>query len=179
MKAFFSAILGWALCLTASRASSQIAQGRIPGIVQTVFTSREPDPAAEIVRVVDDPATGNRWLLEKDTLHPGWPGRMVLVSGANETRHSAPGFAGQQVNTGGGAPNPATSLSEPVIRAGDRIVVEEHTALLDAKLEAVALSPAREGGVLRVRLAIGGRVMRAVAVGPGSALLAPDQGEHR
>jgi hypothetical protein len=60
----------------------------------------------------------------------------------------------------------------PVIRAGDLIVVEEHTEVVDAVLEAVALGPAAEHGTLHARLRIGGRVVQATAVAPGRAQLA-------
>jgi hypothetical protein len=62
-------------------------------------------------------------------------------------------------------------MAVPVIRAGDRIVVEEHTDVVDAVLEAVALGPAVEQGPLDVRLRIGGRVVRVVALAPGRARL--------
>jgi flagella basal body P-ring formation protein FlgA len=57
----------------------------------------------------------------------------------------------------------------PVIRSGDRLIVEEHTARVDAVLEARAMNPAAVGGALDVRLTIGGVVVRAVALGPGRA----------
>ena len=70
-------------------------------------------------------------------------------------------------------PQPANQHDEarfhPVIHAGDRLTVEEHTAVADAALEARALNPAARGSALEVRLAIGGRVVRAVALGPGRA----------
>ena len=58
-----------------------------------------------------------------------------------------------------------------MIRAGDKLVVEEHSLTTDAYLEGVALGPAGQGTALNVRLSIGGRVVRAVAVAPGRATL--------
>jgi flagella basal body P-ring formation protein FlgA len=58
---------------------------------------------------------------------------------------------------------------QPVIRAGERLIVEESTAVVDARLEAVALGPAAIGSPLNVKLAIGGKVVRAVALAPGRA----------
>ena len=55
-------------------------------------------------------------------------------------------------------------------------MVEEHTPVVDARLEAVALNPAMAGSVFNVRLSVGGRTMRAVALGPGRAVL---EGETR
>jgi flagella basal body P-ring formation protein FlgA len=63
-----------------------------------------------------------------------------------------------------------------VIRAGDRLIVEENTAVVEARLEAVALGAAAPGSTFNVRLRIGGRVLRAVALGPGRAALAPVNG---
>ena len=55
----------------------------------------------------------------------------------------------------------------PVIHAGDVLIVEEHTAVVEARLEAVALGPAAAGAIFRARLKIGGKVVRAVAVSAG------------
>jgi hypothetical protein len=63
------------------------------------------------------------------------------------------------------------ALPAPILHSGDRLIVDEHTAVVDAQLEAVAMGPAAAGGSLNVRLAIGGRVVRAVATAPGRAVL--------
>jgi len=116
----------------------------------------------EIVREIDDPNLGDRWLLMRNDRYPGGPGRLVLVAAHRKT--SRPQTAKEKEE--------ARLL--PVIRAGDRLTVEEHTAVVDAVLEARALSPAAAGSVLEARLAIGGRVVRAVALGPGRAALEPE-----
>jgi hypothetical protein len=56
------------------------------------------------------------------------------------------------------------------------LIVEEHTARVDAVLEARALSPAFVGAAFNVRLAIGGNLERAVALGPGRAAFQPGAG---
>jgi hypothetical protein len=89
--------------------------------------------------------------------HPGGPGRLVPLGAG---RH-----ADLPLHTA------KLAMAVPVIRAGDRIVVEEHTDVVDAVLEAVALGPAVEQGPLDVRLRIGGRVVRVVALAPGRARL--------
>jgi hypothetical protein len=61
-----------------------------------------------------------------------------------------------------------------VIHTADRLIVQEDTALVVARLEAVALGPALSGSSLKVRLLIGGSVVRAVALGPGRAVFAPE-----
>jgi flagella basal body P-ring formation protein FlgA len=66
-----------------------------------------------------------------------------------------------------------------MIRAGERMVVEEKTAVVDARLEAVALEPGWPGTEIGVRLAIGGKRLRAVVLGPGRARLLPGKGMWR
>jgi hypothetical protein len=128
----------------------------------------------EVVREIDDPNTGDRWLLMRDDQHPGGPGRLLLAA--------ASGYGGidrGRQNRLGGAPSAQTAdsdptLPRPVIRAGDRLTVEEHTPVVDATLQAVALGPALPGSRFDVRLKIGGKVLRAVALGPGRAVFAPE-----
>lgn len=121
----------------------------------------------QIVREIDDPGTGDRWLLLRNDQVPGGPGRLVLVGGS---RRQLGRFSAPLAGTG------ADAHALPVIRAGDRLIVVEHTAVVDAVLEARALNPAVRGAALDVRLTIGGRVMRAVALGPGRARLQPQYG---
>jgi flagella basal body P-ring formation protein FlgA len=66
---------------------------------------------------------------------------------------------------------PVEIIPVPVIGAGDRLILEEHSAVVDARLEAVALGPAAVGSALRVRLVIGGRVVRARALAAGHVAL--------
>jgi len=129
----------------------------------------DPPPAAEpikVLRVIDDPSTGVRWLLVRDSDHPGGPGRMVVSS---ENASGARGISATATARGLISPGPAAF--DPVIRIGDRLIVEEHTAVADASLEAVALSAANLGAPLDVRLRIGGKRLRALATGPGHATL--------
>jgi hypothetical protein len=118
----------------------------------------------DVVREIDDPHTGARWLLLRDSDHPGGPGRLVLVS---ETRTGA--LPAEQ--TGMAALSDLTPL-KPVVRAGDRVIVEESSPVVEARLEAVALGPAVVGSAFNVRLKIGGKIVRALALAPGRAALA-------
>jgi hypothetical protein len=120
----------------------------------------------EIVREIDDPHTGDRWLLMRNEQFPGGPGRLVLVAAHRVAYINSPERLASNAEAG-------ESSLVPVIRTGDKLIVEEHTAVVDAVLEARALSPAAVGAGLDVRLAIGGNVMRAVALGPGRAALYP------
>ena len=73
------------------------------------------------------------------------------------------------------APTPRPALS-PVIRAGDRLILEETTPTVEARFEAVALGPARLGVPLKVRLMLGGQVIDAVALGSGRVAFASAKG---
>lgn len=116
-----------------------------------------------VVREIDDPHSGARWLLMRDHNHPAGPGRLILVATANRQ-------AGQGEPVGSLSPVKTEMIRiRPIIRAGDRLVVEENTALIEARLEAVALGPATLGSTFDVRLKMGGKVARAIALAPGRA----------
>jgi hypothetical protein len=115
--------------------------------------------AGEILREIDDPHNGNRWLLLRDKSHPAGPGQLVLVSPIRRAVDT-PKQTGREPD----AP-------PPVIRAGNHIVIEEHSAIVDARLEAIAVEPAWPGAAFSARLTIGGRLVRALAVEPGRATL--------
>lgn len=119
-----------------------------------------------VVRELVDPNNGDRWLLMRDPGNSAGPGRMVLAARGGAPEKVKPAdvssLASRQLNF-------ATQL--PVIHCGERLIVEENTPLVIARLEAVALEPALPGSPLNVRLAIGGKVLRALALGPGRAVL--------
>jgi len=114
-----------------------------------------------VLREIKDPQTGAHWLIVANAANPAGPGRMVLApdasrsDGAEPTRQVAPVVA---------------------IHRGDRVVVEEHTRVAEAYLEAVAMEPAVAGASFHVRLKIGGKVVGAVATAPGRATLMPSTG---
>ena len=107
-----------------------------------------------IVSERTDPGTGARWVLMRDAEHPAALAHWVLVE------------AGKERAVGAGAEATGEKL---MIHAGDKIVVEEQTAVMSAWLEATALTSAGSGGELRVRLAIGGRVLVVRAIAPATA----------
>ena len=115
--------------------------------------SHAVDSSQRILRQVIDPHTGQRWLLVADEENPAGPGRLVMASG----------FAAHA-----GGRNSALA-----VHAGDKIVVEEHGAAVDAYLEASALEPAAVGSRFNARLKIGGKVVKAIALGPGRAEVRP------
>jgi Chaperone for flagella basal body P-ring formation len=118
------------------------------------------------VREIGDAATGDRWLLERDPAVPGGPGRLVRIAAGEEELPQAASGQSRSEKTS----------SFRVIRDGDKVVVEEHTAVMDAELEAVALSGARAGARLRVQLKIGGKIVSAVALGLGRVTTTPVTG---
>jgi hypothetical protein len=127
--------------------------------------------SGEVVREIDDPHTGDRWKLMRDPVHPEGPGRLVLVAG--------PGTEPVSTSTSD-AEQPAISATKRTplrlaIHAGDALIVEENTAVVEARLEAVALRPAAKGAIFRARLRIGGKVVRAIAISAGHAVFATEE----
>jgi hypothetical protein len=112
-----------------------------------------------VVREIDDRHTGQHWILMRDPTHPGGPGVLVVEESISHDRSLA------------GAINQV----HPVIRAGDRVTVEESSAKFDLKLGGIALYPAAQGAPLKVRLDITGKVVPAAALGPGRTLLIPEK----
>jgi flagella basal body P-ring formation protein FlgA len=87
----------------------------------------------------------------RDSAHPGGPGVLVaeeFIQGNSRLEQSA-------------------DRSHAVIRSGDRLTVEASSPVLDLRLEGIALSPAALGAQLRVRLVVSGKIVWAVALGPG------------
>jgi hypothetical protein len=122
----------------------------------------------------DDSWTGDRWLLVPNPAHPEGPGRWVRAAGfslSHEPAHPTGSAAEKML---------ARDAAQPlVIHPGDRVVLEEHSTVADACLEAVALSAAASGGELKARLEIGGRMVRALALGHGRVVLVPESGSAR
>jgi len=150
-----------ALAMTASWSLAQTAVSSRPGprIAPAAPASASNAAQGEIVGEIDDPHTGGCWLLERDPSHPAGPGRLVLTS------------VGQTIFPRPTHPGSKREPDLPVLRSGDRVVVEEHSAVADARLDAVAMGPALAGAWFQARLAIGGHIVKAVAVGPGRALV--------
>jgi hypothetical protein len=102
---------------------------------------------------IDDPNLGTRWLLRRNPAHPGGPGIIETATCTDRELEA-------------GAP--------PVIHAGDRVILEEDSKVVEARLEAIALGAAAEGKTFRARVRIGGKLVRAVAVSAGRAMLLPE-----
>jgi hypothetical protein len=116
----------------------------------------------QLLREIDDQSSGTRWLLVRDKSNPGGPGRLELASPGRDQG----AFARQAQGLGVAPTRPVA-----IIRPGDKLLLEEHSPTADAYLEGVALGPAWPGSPLNVRLLIGHKVVRAVALAPGRAAL--------
>jgi hypothetical protein len=137
-------------------------------------------PQGAIVREIDDPHNGDRWLLVRDPRHPAGPGLLLREDNARggspqiaiERRTEQAGQSDAEQNSAP-LPEPAGEVEAAalVVHAGDRLVVEEHTAIIEARLEAVALGSASSGSPFNARLRIGGRVVRVLAVAAGRAVI--------
>jgi hypothetical protein len=155
-----------ALAATACAQSRELAAHAV--ILSRADAGSTDSTRAGVVREIDDPHLGMRWLLLRSLDHPGGPGRLVVasVSGSASPIQQSAG----PITEVGAGPLP------PVIRAGERLIVEENSPLVEARLEAVALGSAAVGSTLEIRLRIGGVVMGATALGPGRAVLRRENG---
>jgi hypothetical protein len=160
-------VLAMAAPMAHAQAARAADSGRLVMISSPGPPSAYPAASGDIVREIDDPHNGDRWLLMRDESHPAGPGFFRLVSTASGGRMD-PSQARQTT--------PGADTPPPVIRAGDRVVVEENTTVVEAHLVAVAMGPAWAGSAFNVRLSIGGRVVRAVAQGPGRAIFQEETG---
>ncbi|KAA6464727.1 hypothetical protein DYQ86_01830 [Acidobacteria bacterium AB60] len=127
----------------------------------------QPNAAESVLRDLVDLSLGAHWQLSRDARHPGGPGRLVLAAGTAPLT-ARPGIPSPGTPT----PSPSPEPAAPIIRTGDRIILERHEGPVDSWLEGVALTPAKLGARLRARLRIGGRVVTAIASGRGRALFA-------
>ncbi len=155
-------VAGLAIWLTAGVAgSAQSAAGASRSLAAEQRVVSADNFTGEALREIDDAATGDLWLLVRDPARPAGPGRLLLVRHGDRLKAGA----------GGKTFTPAPVLAQPIVRAGGQVLVEEHTPVVEARLEAVALEPAVRGATFRARLVIGGAVVRATAVSPGHAVL--------
>jgi hypothetical protein len=170
MKRELRAIAGWGWLLVAPvvSASAQTTGNAALAPITTRVVAATPETASEpdgqVFRQIEDPSTGDLWLLVRDQGHPAGPGRLVLVRQQMKTQRAI----------SSGPVQPLSAAVRPVIHSGDALIVEEHTGVVDARLEAVALEPAVMGAHFKARLRIGGKVVRAVAVSPGHASFAAE-----
>ena len=131
--------------------------------------SAAPQPAVTAIREIHDPHTGIDWLLLRDAVCAGGPGRLVRVGAGIDT--SASNVESRRNVRRVSAVEVPPRL---VILAGDPLIVEENTATIEARLEAIALGAAAPGSLFQARLKIGGRIVPVIARTEGHAVLAPE-----
>lgn len=169
-RAIGMAVLGMGMALLAHSQASTVDRNPDPATpTSSQRIGKVGTASAEVIRQIDDPSTGDRWLLTRDPSRSGGPARFVRVVG---------GAAGTSIaHLAKGKDRPLVSSTQrrpqPVIRSGDRIILEESTSKVDARFEAIALGSAGVGSPLRARLVLGGKVVQAVALGSGRAAFAP------
>lgn len=104
------------------------------------------------------------WLLVRDAMHADRPGRWVQSQRAATGCPASPGTQGEELST-------AQIHMRPMLRAGDVLLVEEISDVLNAHLEATVLEPAFAGAVFRVRLQANGKPVWARAIDSKHAAL--------
>ncbi len=140
----------------------------VVGLLMGALPFSRAQASGPVIRVIDDRTTGDRWLLVRDTVHPEGPGKMVRVKSPFEIANRDDSNPGR-----GPVGVAAVKTAPPAIRAGDRVIVEEHSPAVDARFEAVALGSAAIGSELPVQLKIGGKIVAVMALGTGRAELEP------
>ena len=118
-----------------------------------------------VVSAFDDRSTNLRWLLVEDEDHVSGPGRLLPIQTSRQGSETAGGEAAR-------SKWPGVALVRFLIKAGQQVVVEEHTRALDARFEAVALESALAGSKVKVRLKLGGKTVDAVAEASGLVVIA-------
>jgi hypothetical protein len=114
-----------------------------------------------------------RWQLVANSAYPAGPGRWI--------RSSSPGAAASPAlrTISGNLPEPR-SASPFVVRAGERVVLDEDRGRVSFSLVGRALGSARAGEPLRVQmLGLNAPVMTVVALSPGRVGFAAQQGGAR
>lgn len=147
------------------------AQGADCNRLQDLESSADADYRA--TRVILDAGTHQRWLLERNVSRPAFPARLIPVSGELSCARFGFEESGHRSTS-----NPKRPLL-PVIRAGDSLILVEHTRVSDARFEGIALSTGAAGEAIQVRLKIGGRTLIAIPTAPGRAMLLTEDGEVR
>ena len=120
-----------------------------------------------VVREIEDAGSGACWQLFRNERHPEGPGRLVLKRSPNSLGEPAGCASGLEWKSSLGS----VPSRKFLILAGDLLTVREDSSRASVQLAGVALGPASAGDCLNVRLSVGGRVVRAIAVASGLATL--------
>lgn len=136
-------VVAWVCCISPG----------VPSRAETIADSVGPRPA----QVVSDLPSICWRLVRRDARDPG-PGRWIARS-ARDCQ-----LRGQDTEA-------SAATVQPVIRPGEELDIEEHTAIAEIHLRARSLGYARAGEPIRVQISPLGSPFGAIAVGPGRAVL--------
>ena len=129
----------------------------------TLPTIRNRQAAWRVLRSFDDPGTAQQWFLLRDPSQPARPAKLIVVVHHRSDRTDrVSGRRSHSVTEGSGS-------DLPLVRAGDKIVLSEHSPGVESRFEATALSTASLGHVVSVRVDVWGRVLQAVVTGDARA----------
>jgi len=163
-----SALVAIVSAATAQTATDKIARLKAPDAIKQ---PRREVRQYQTMRIIDDPGTGTKWVVERDVRHPSGPEEMVLVSDGGRSVASRDEHQGNQNSQ---------KLRRPIIHSGDLVIAIEKGNVLDASFEGVAVSSAGSGEPVIVRLKIGGHTFEGIAIEPGRVRLLPETtGAHR
>jgi hypothetical protein len=147
----------------------------------------------ELRREFFDPCLGSRWHLVTNPEHPEWPGRLVLVEAGglgvdrSIAEHAFHATEAPTTVLRSGEIPVDSGIPAIVIRAGERVTVDQQTQVLHARFQAIALESAIAGQRMRVRLGAGthsargldGVVIPVLATAPGQARWLAGEGVAR
>jgi hypothetical protein len=123
-------------------------------------------PGFRAMRIIEDPATHRRWLLERNVDHPARPALLTAIT--RDRSCSVRSFQQREKRDMGHG----SQVLLPMVHAGDALVVVEDTQSWHVEMEAVALTPGSPGDSIMVRLRIGGKVTRATVISKRRAVAA-------
>ena len=123
-------------------------------------------------KIIRDPASGMSWRVATDPLHPEWPAKLLEISNEDSCGVRSAGLLREDRESG-----MAKAAQSPTVRAGDWLRVLQDTRVVHAEFNAMALSKGWPGDSIKVRLRLGGKVMRVKLTAQGQALLMGDDRE--
>jgi hypothetical protein len=141
--------------------------------VQMVLAQRAYESNSKVIKAADDMYSQVNNMTRVMLVDASGGGSSVRASKHLPSKAGSAGTRG----TGWAAVSTQADLSLPVIRAGDQVVVDQRSTVIQARFQAVALESARMGEKLRVRLSTGGNaqntsrsaVIAVRAIGAGQA----------
>jgi len=122
----------------------------------------------QVVAIIDDPSTCQRWCLQLNPEHPGWPAKLIMVEAGDDSCKAT------LVSQGIHSLQSAKPIREPQVHAGEVLAVSDESAAMRAEFEGVALSSGFKGDLIKVRLRYAARVVSAQIAGGRRARLIHD-----